>query len=76
MSQKRIVSSYEPLIRRLPRIFVSGGNHGIYEALTAQEERRAEVRVPIEETDALRKPVVEVRLAVVEGPIQRLPAAH
>ena len=43
------------------------------ETLAAQEQRRAVVGMPIEETDALRKTIPEVRFAMVKGTVQRLP---
>ena len=43
------------------------------ETLSAQQQRRAIVGVAIEEADALREPIPEVRLAVVKRPIQGLP---
>lgn len=41
--------------------------------LTAQQQRRAVISVTVEEPDALRKRVLEVRLAVVERAVERFP---
>lgn len=42
--------------------------------LTSQEQRRAIVGVSRQEPDALRKCILEVGFAMMQGPVQRLPA--
>lgn len=85
ISQNRIVSSYEPLISRLPAaqhqrhtpislIPQTVQGTGGRERRTPQKQRRAEIRMPIEEPHALRERVPEIRLAVVERAVERFPA--